>query len=388
MDKVADLNKSLTDWFFLNFQDCQMVDLLRVLLVYVFQVTSLTVGQSSTLEVNKNLISLVNKSISQTSVTFRRLSYLQHEINSEISKNVQPNLVNKSAEQFLKMAVNDAVKIEEIEKSQENMAALDELLVSLSLKNIHRLLIESKEDSESLAKIRERIQKTRTLFGSDSFIETVTLMHYLRYRSSPSGVKKFGSMASKNLEELLEPFSSANLKNNLLLKEFSNKLWCLPFFISDISPTVYESLVKNQEELISFRYPKKSEKDLEVATYRMYYNFKVNKTEQVCSIFDNIPGEWLTISRPEVSEWVYYIYRILVELNLKNSDLKNAEIYQEKLFSYLYKNSPNSLFYDGFNPCLVEAERLRQMFVDKKELAKIQDLENKCKKIGMKPLPK
>ena len=344
--------------------------------------------QQSGSEVDQNLILLVNRSISETSISFNRLCYLQHDIKNKISKDLSQNIVNKSAEQLLRMALNDALKIDEFKASKENSAVLDDLLLSLSLKNIHKLSIESKEDSESVTKIKERLQKTRTLFGSDSFIETVTLMHYLRYRSSASGVKKYGSMASKNLEDLLAPFNSPSLKTNLLLKEFTNKIQCLPFFISDFSPTTYEGLFINQEKLIGLRYPQKSEKDLEIATYRMYYAFKCSRPEEVASIFKNIPGEWIRSSRPEISEWVYYIYRILVESNLKTGDFEAAETYQETLFNYYYKNYPTSLFYDGFNPCLEEAENLRRMLLVKNKFGKIEILENKCKKIGMKPLPK
>ena len=338
--------------------------------------------------VDQDLILLVNRSISETSISFNRLCYLQQVIKNKISKDAPLNIVNKSAEQLLRMALNDALKIEEFKASKENLAVLDDLLLSLSLKNIHRLSIESKEDSESVTKIKERLQKTRTLFGGDSFIETVTLMHYLRYRSSASGVKKFGSMASKNLEDLLTPFNSTSLKTNLLLKEFTNKVWCLPFFISDFSPTIYEGLFINQEKLIGLRYPQKSEKYLEIATYSMYYNFKCSRPEEVASIFKNIPSEWLRSSRPEISEWVCYIYRILIESNLKTENLDAAEAYQETLFNYYYKNFPTSLYYDGFNPCLDEAENLRRMLLVKNKFGKIEILENKCKKIGMKPLAK
>ena len=50
--------------------------------------------------VDQDLILLVNRSISETSISFNRLCYLQQVIKNKISKEAPLNIVNKSAEQL------------------------------------------------------------------------------------------------------------------------------------------------------------------------------------------------------------------------------------------------------------------------------------------------
>jgi hypothetical protein len=65
-----------------------------------------------------------------------------------------------------------------------------------------------------------------------------------------------------------------------------------------------------------------------------------------------------------------------------------ATAYQDAYFSFLFANYPDLKHIDGYYPCLLEAEKLRSFYQNSKDWALVRNLEDRCAKFGMKPLPK
>lgn len=338
--------------------------------------------------VNKDLTDLLGQLTLNVCMNFLEIENKIGQLENLLEASCAPSNINQSTKQILTLALQDAKKIKGYKANLDSWKKLESFSKNLELKKFHAEFLLSKNSTEILIFLKGIQQKIASFFGRDSFIEWAMCMHFIRYRMSAGIIKKYGPILYENIPDYVELVLPNNLKENSICLEWAHRIYCRPFFIKDIPLGIYQENLENLEGSLKSHTIESSNKFLEIRTCKMYLIFNQGNFQKCIDEFRDIPENWLLCSKTSTDEWIFLAYQLVVDSCVKLEKVQIATAYQDAYFSFLFTNYPTLKHIDGYYPCLLEAEKLRDFYQKSREWGLVRNLEDRCAKFGMKPLPK
>jgi hypothetical protein len=111
-----------------------------------------------------------------------------------------------------------------------------------------------------------------------------------------------------------------------------------------------------------------------------YHTF--DEDDKAIEEFKKIPPSWLDSKNSRLQSYFYRIFIVLSRIYKNKGDIERGELYSELAFSCAFSNS--------FTPRLIadSACILRDYYLSQKKWVLLRNLENRCYKFGLNPLPK
>ena len=191
-------------------------------------------------------------------------------------------------------------------------------------------------------------------------------------------------------EEFLEmhilPFYQKNIKTNLkteigLLSEYDECLFYREIYKKGSLKMALDQamLLKNIYEL---KYGSEGDLNLIANYYKILARHTFDEDDRAIEEFKKIPQHWLDSDNPRLKSYFFRIYVVLSKIYKKKGDIEREELYLELAFSCAFANSLTSrLVVDS-------ASSLRDCYLSQKKWVLLRNLEDRCLKFGLKPLPK
>jgi hypothetical protein len=288
---------------------------------------------------------------------------------------------------YLRCVVSDRENLDQIKKIEK--AVLLEISPNLSTISQYANLVSDSGKEEQLELIIKGIRGgdliRKTCSGKESLLPLIWYDNLFLLLNGPF-VQINDSEKAKILKNNVLPFY-----NDLNVAVGENGEWLEELKVDCLSLIyVFEGNFllgyKEIEKLKKSRLARFSEKDkpmVHPACLRLKLLMKEKKYETVISEFKSLPEKWLDFEAGDKLSMLIFS-RIAADAYLELGKVDLSMVWRESAITLLFLVE----FKSGKDLALEEATKLRSLYLKEKSWTLMRNLEERCAKFGMKPLPK
>ena len=316
--------------------------------------------------------------------SFAEIGACRPKILESLKKKYQESPGNNSVIYLLNLVLSDIEKVEKMKIN--NPKLLNDISANYIGKFSERLYSSTRDNLTS--ELRKVIANSDQLFMEFDETSCAVLLFWSFFSnyifSNDCTIET--SQKKDFLEMHILPFYQKNLKTKLkteitFLSEYHVSLFYREIYKKDsLKIALHQAMLIDNFFLLKFGL--EDDSNLIGNYYKILAHHTFNEDDKAIEEFKKIPPSWLDSKNPRLHSYFYRIFIVLSKIYKKKGDIERGELYSELAFSCAFSNSFTSrLIVDS-------ACSLRDCYFSQKKWVLLRNLEDRCLKFGLKPLPK
>lgn len=329
----------------------------------------------------RNLTNLIAHSYANS---FAEIGACRPKILESLRKKYQESPGNNSVIFLLNLVLSDIEKVEKMKMN--NPKLLDDISANYIGKFSEKLYSSTRDNLNS--ELKKVISNSDQLFREFDETSCAVLLFWSFFSnyifSNDCTIE--ASQKEKFLEMHILPFYQKNVGTVLKTEITFLSEYHICLFYQEIYKKGSLKMALDQAKLIEnlfiLKFGPEDDSNLIGNYYKILAHHTFDEDDRAIEEFKKIPPSWLDSKNPRLQSYFYRIFTVLSKIYKKKGDIERGELYSELAFSCAFSNSFTSrLIVDS-------AGSLRDYYLSQKKWVLLRNLENRCHKFGLKPLPK